>query len=351
MTGPAARVGTTIEPIDWSTASAADVQALHRLDSAIERDAGLPEALIPPLEAYDRYLRLPRPFGHRRSFVVRDETGFAAAARCQWEDVEWNRDHVWLSTLIPADRRGGPLERDLLATVVEVACDEFSARLLDYEERLESPAMSFLAEIGFEVKLRTPCNVLLTRDLDRRVLTEWIAKAAERASEYELVRFDGPCPEDLVGDYVELRKVMNTAPLEDLDWDDEELTVEQLRELETWDRGREAVPWVLIARHVPTRELAGFTVIIESPLWPSIAWQGDTGVRPEHRNRGLGRWLKASNALRLLDERPDVEVVTTWNAGSNEPMLAINYAMGFAPLEWWGELQAEAKTVRERLED
>jgi hypothetical protein len=39
--------------------------------------------------------------------------------------------------------------------------------------------------------------------------------------------------------------------------------------------------------------------------------------------------VKAVNALRLLDERPDVAFVMTENAGSNDAMLSINHAMGF----------------------
>ena len=62
-----------------------------------------------------------------------------------------------------------------------------------------------------------------------------------------------------------------------------------------------------------------------------MAFQGDTGVRPDHRGHGLGAWMKAVNHLRLADERPDVEWVQTWNAASNEPMLRINRALGFAP--------------------
>lgn len=340
---------TDVEPIDWTTASDDDVQAYYRLDCAVDRAAGVPESLICPYEAFERYLRVTRPFVHRRPFVVRDGAEFAAVGVCSWEDVEANRDHAWIGVLVAPERRGGGLERALLTQLVDLACNEFSARLIDFEARLDDELMAPFVELGFEVKLRTPRNVLFTKDLNRVLLEEWITKAEERAADYELISFDGPCPDDLAADYVQLREVMNTAPIEDLDWDDETMTVEQLREFEAWDIRRDAVPWIVIARHVPTGELVGFTVIIESRLWPTTAWQGDTGVRPAHRNRGLGRWLKAVNALRLLDERPGVEVVTTWNAGSNEPMLAINHAMGFAPLEWWGEWQAEAKAVRDLL--
>lgn len=101
----------------------------------------------------------------------------------------------------------------------------------------------------------------------------------------------------------------------------------------------------LCARHDDSGELAGYTELAFPGLWPAAAWQEDTGVWPKHRDRGLGRWLKAANALRLLDERPEIEFIDTWNAGSNEAMLGINEAMGFRPLENWGDWQAETADV------
>lgn len=70
----------------------------------------------------------------------------------------------------------------------------------------------------------------------------------------------------------------------------------------------------------------------------------------------LGRWLKAVNALRLLDERTAVEFIHTRNAGSNGAMLGINVAMGFRPLENRGGWQVPVKEAaaavarRRRLE-
>jgi RimJ/RimL family protein N-acetyltransferase len=90
--------------------------------------------------------------------------------------------------------------------------------------------------------------------------------------------------------------------------------------------------WTLVAREDATGELAGYTALFFPKHRPWQAQQGDTGVDPAHRNKGLGRWLKAANLLRLLDERPEAQVVDTDNADSNEPMLNINMALGFRPL-------------------
>ncbi|MHA2365813.1 MAG: GNAT family N-acetyltransferase, partial [Candidatus Hodarchaeales archaeon] len=54
-----------------------------------------------------------------------------------------------------------------------------------------------------------------------------------------------------------------------------------------------------------------------------------TGVKQEYRGRGLGKWLKSALLLRIRNEFPKVNIVTTGNATSNAPMLSINERLGF----------------------
>jgi GNAT superfamily N-acetyltransferase len=173
------------------------------------------------------------------------------------------------------------------------------------------------------------------------MLEEWVARAKERASEYSLIGFDDVCPEEWLEQYVAVNDVMNTAPLERLDMEDFHLTPERVREKEARRARTHRHAWTLIARHEPTGYFAGFTEVGFADWMGDLMWQGDTGVDPAHRDKGLGRWLKAAMALRVLDERPEVSRIDTWNAGSNRPMLAINVAMGFRPLKYYGNWQKE----------
>ena len=62
---------------------------------------------------------------------------------------------------------------------------------------------------------------------------------------------------------------------------------------------------------------------------PNVAYQSDTLVLKEHRGRRLGQLVKVANLRALLEQKPEVTRVATWNAETNAPMLRVNRAMGF----------------------
>ena len=192
-----------------------------------------------------------------------------------------------------------------------------------------APAESFISGLGATKRLverRSRCQ--LAR-IDRSMLEEWVARAPQRAADYELFVFSAPTPDDAIERWADLQLVMNTAPLDDLEYEDERVTPEMIRESEGRMAAMGRTNRVVVASHVPSGAWAGFSELDFNPHYPMMAVQEGTGVVPAHRDRGLGRWVKAANALWLLDERPDVEYIDTWNAFSNAPMLGINDAMGF----------------------
>jgi hypothetical protein len=60
----------------------------------------------------------------------------------------------------------------------------------------------------------------------------------------------------------------------------------------------------------------------------------------------LGKWIKAAMLLRIRELHPDVQWIATENAGSNEPMLAINHKLGFKQ----HRVGTAYQMTRERLE-
>ena len=91
-------------------------------------------------------------------------------------------------------------------------------------------------------------------------------------------------------------------------------TVEELRALEDASAAAHQDWWNVGVRHDASGELIGISDLYLPANRPWMAFQGDTGVRPDHRGHGLGAWMKAVNHLRLAAERPSIEWVQTWNA-------------------------------------
>ena len=346
-----------IDPFDPATASDGDLAGVHAVEVALEREA-LPGEPVPPLAHTVAEQRHAVPFRVRRAWLVRQagRSGEVVAwASASYAAVPENRNHAHVWVAVHPEVRGLGLGSALLARAVDAARG-WGCTVLDLEARVGGPGEPFLRAIGAERKLVERHSRCRTADVDRQLLEGWVRRAGERAAGYSLVAWDGPCPEEILPSFLELTRVMNTAPLEAFDWEDEQLTADQLRAVEATYAARGVEVWTVCARHDGSGELAGFTELTFPSTWPQMGWQENTGVWPKHRHRGLGRWLKAINALRVLDERPEVEFIDTWNAGSNEAMLAINVAMGFRPLENWGDWQvgtaeaAEALSARRRAE-
>jgi GNAT superfamily N-acetyltransferase len=208
---------------------------------------------------------------------------------------------------------------------------------------------ALLARAGLRPAYREKVSRLDFQTLDWSLMEAWVDRAAERASDYELLFMKSPVADEHLEAFCELMGVMNTAPREDYVEDEEIMTPEMWRDLETKMAAREREILTYVARHKPSGRFAGYTNVCHKNLQPDLVEQWDTGVDPAHRNLGLGRWVKAAMALRLKETYPDVVRIDTENAGSNAPMLSINIEMGFKPILVQNVWQGDLTTVRESL--
>lgn len=205
-----------------------------------------------------------------------------------------------------------------------------------------SPAAAFAAAAGAQAALAEMCRVLDLDSLDDAHLAALETEARSRSRGYELVQWVGPAPEEFLPDLARLTSRMSTdAPMGGLHWEQEAWDPERYREAEAEPiaMGRQ---WVTTAaRHCGTGRLAAYTDMGWSTHDPEPAFQWTTIVEREHRGNRLGMLVKVGNLHLLRREQPAVRRIFTWNADSNEHMLAINKAMGFRPVAKWTEWQLD----------
>ena len=190
-------------------------------------------------------------------------------------------------------------------------------------------AVGFAAKHGLEKRSQAIMRRQTLSEIPKGRLQELYDEAAARATDYELVRIVGRTPDDMVDAMVELAAAINDAPTDDLDIEDEVFSAERLAAYETSQIERGSRLYRLVARHRATGELGGHTVIAVETQRPEIGNQHDTAVAAAHRGHRLGLLLKAGMLLWLAEVEPQLASVDTWNAESNDHMIAVNEVLGY----------------------
>ena len=335
-----------VEPLDVATAPEAELRALYDL-AVVEHDELWAEDPVEPFELWRKQVTEPPSWMKRECWVARDEPG---APLLGWSYLrlgftETNRDQADIGSYVRPEARRRRVAMALIRPALDRAAEEERV-VLNAGGVTDSPGTLFCERLGGERKITERKSRMVLADVDRSMLEDWVVRAKERAVGYSLVAWDGPVPDEYLEKFVNLTMVMNTAPRDDLEMEDWIRTPERHREAERRAIDQGSSWWTLVARHDVTDELVGYTEIVFPPHAEDVAWQEATAVDPTHRDKGLGRLLKATNALRLLDEKPAVRYVDTWNAYSNAPMLGINIAMGFEVVKSLSEYQLRTETAR-----
>jgi mycothiol synthase len=304
-----------------------------------------------PEDAVKRMRALPS-ITRLHVWVLRHDGRIVAQAYIGWQELESNRQSAGVeATVEPHLRRRGIGSR--LVELAVAKARQFRRSLLFAHSCDRVPAgRPFLERLGFKPGLAAHVNQLALDRLDRELLVRWLTADPERAADYAVELWDGPVPENRLAAFADLSNVMNGEPRGELELEDTTVTPKMIREEEACLFANGSRRIIACARHVPSGMLVGFTELFWNPKRAAIVWQCGTGVVEGHRNRGLGRWLKAANMETLLRLNPAARFVRSGNADSNAPMLAINQQMGFAPFiaetAWQGRISTIARRLRSR---
>lgn len=194
----------------------------------------------------------------------------------------------------------------------------------------------FAVRHGFERRLAAINRRQVLANVDAADLAKRYDDALPHAVDYELERWPTPTPDERLADLAAMASSINDAPIDDLDYEDEVFTAERMRAYETASAAHGFRQYRLVARHLPTGELAGQTVVGVLASDPTWGQQDDTTVSRPHRGHRLGLLLKIGMLRWLAETEPALERIDTWNAESNDHMVGVNEVLGYRVMgrEW-----------------
>ena len=202
---------------------------------------------------------------------------------------------------------------------------------------VSDPGVRFLLGRGYSLK-----QVNRVSALDLPIAPDQLAALRQTAQDaagpnYRVVAWAGRTPDRWVGDLARLHNRMSVdRPQGDLDVTEETWDAARVRANdERMEAGGRRLLTVA-TEHVPTGELAGFSVLwLPADVSRPVA-QEDTLVLTEHRGHRLGMLLKVANLQELARHSPESTMVYTGNAEENRPMLNVNEAVGFHAIGYEG---------------
>jgi GNAT superfamily N-acetyltransferase len=242
----------------------------------------------------------------------------------------------------PGARRKG-LGRALLTAAARRAYEDGVASL-GVEAIGGTPAVKFWESLGFRCAYVEMRSILELAAVQRPALK---AMAAAVPTGYRVEFHPGGLPETVLESYA-AAKASRGEP-GDLELRPSSYDAHRLADsLATLNR-RGMKPYLVLAVHERSGEVAALTELVVPIQHPTRADQYDTIVVPSHQGLGLERAIKARMLLEIRDAEPKLAEVQTWNALENDPMADVNAELGFRPDREWREYEADVLDLIRQL--
>lgn len=311
-----------------------------------------PDDPVEPDDVAETRMKIENPFDRSRYFeVARDGAmlGWLSGEHPLPRNAEYetNKHLFWADVYVRREDRRRRIGTGLVQAAARLM-GEVGSTVLGMTATHDE-AHAFLQRLGATPKLSEVESRLKLAEVDWPMMRRWVEEGTKRSPETKLEIYDGPLPESMWEKFAEQRTILlNTMPFDDLDIGRIIVTPERLRDNYERMAAQGEVPHDVVTWE-PDGSISAMTDITWAAYRRRQIWQQFTGVRPDARGRGLGKWIKAAMALHIRELHPDAEWIVTGNAGSNAPMLKINRTMGFKPYRRHVDYQVAREVLVERI--
>ena len=291
-----------------------------------------PDDPVAPDDIVEAQLKKEDPFGEQRWFALltaeKMVSGFGAGrVKPGAPGYETNQHLLWASAQVHPDFRRQGIGTTWLPIVLKLM-DEFGSTVLTTGTELES-GHAFLKKVGFEAKSEFAENRLDLAAVDWDMVRRWVEEGERYNPSTTLTLYPDRIPEEVWPEYAPaISTFLNTMPFDDMDHGEIVVTPEMMKvdyERLALIKGRRHT----IVTREPDGHISGMTDVGWAPFRETFVNQRFTGVNPKDRGRGIGKWIKAAMLEYIRKTHPQARWMTTGNAESNGPMLAINHRLGF----------------------
>jgi GNAT superfamily N-acetyltransferase len=241
--------------------------------------------------------------------------------------------------------RGQGIGPALLKAVADRAATE-NFNSLGVEVIADTTAATFYQAQGFTHVYTEMRSILSLPDVDWDHIKRM---AAELVTGYRVEVYVGDMPDELLPAYAETKQVRRMDPTGELDLRPSSYDPERLRASLHCLNDRGLRPYIVVAIHERSGQVAGLTELVVPAQHPTRADQYDTVIMPAHNGYGLARAIKARMLLELRGHEPQLRDVQTWHATERETLQAVNKELGFEPDREWREYEVDTADLTARV--
>ena len=268
------------------------------------------------------------PSTHRLAWLASDADGIPVGSAFLRLFTKIGQDHLAELDLRvhPAERRKRTGSR-LLEAAVDAARQD-GRRCVITQAEAGSPGDRFLPARGF----RRVLTLTFTRlplplaEADSTALTE-ITEQSHPG--YRLASWEGTVPDGLAETFVASRHAMDDMPMGSTDFGTVTWDLERVRAAAAAIEKRGDLLHTVVAIDELDGSIAGFTELVVPRDGKGDGQHYGTGVLPEHRGHGLGRWMKAESIRQAHERYPELGGLLADTASSNTHMRQINDSLGY----------------------